>query len=75
MWPFKKKVEPPVKDKHKIVGVCLGWDMKPHICHESGDYYPTDIERKVYPEYFVFGDGVWPTDPITKEKLKIAIDY
>lgn len=73
MW-FTKKKPLPKKDPNKIVGVCLGWDFKPHICHEDGTYFPTEIERIRYPEYFVFGDGQWPVDPITKEKLPIAKD-
>lgn len=70
MWPFKKK-EVHVPDPNKIVGVILGWDLKPHIGHEDGTYFPTSIERMKYKEYFIDGQD-WPVDPITKEKLPIA---
>lgn len=57
-------------DGYKIIGVTLGWDAKPHICHEDGSYFPTSYERLKYHDYFT--DGDWPCDPVTKEKLPIA---
>lgn len=54
----------------KIIGVTLGWDLKPHICFEGGKYYPEKAEKIFYPEYFK--NGEWPTDPKTGEKLPIV---
>jgi hypothetical protein len=70
MWPFKRKKQQKTKEKHRIVGIVLGWDMKPHIGFDDGTYLPTDAERILYPAYFTKGD--WPHDPVTGEKLKIA---
>lgn len=67
-----RRTPKPKLDPHKIIGVTLGWDLEPHICFETKTYLPTKAERLLYPEYFVYGDGIWPTDPITKEKLPIA---
>lgn len=72
MLQWFKRNPKPTKDPNKIIGVHLGWDLKPHIFHEDGTYYPTDIERMVYPDYFIEGQD-WAVDPITKEKLPIAI--
>lgn len=55
----------------KIIGVCFGWDGKPHLCFEDFKYYPDDIEKKLYPDYFINGQG-WPIDPKSKKELPIA---
>ena len=54
----------------KVIGVTLGWDLKPHLCFEGGFILWGDADRILYPQYFENGD--FPTDPITKEKLPIV---
>ena len=57
--------------KEKPLGVCLGWDGKPHLAFRGGKYLPSDAEKILYPEYFKEGE-VWPIDPTTNQKMRIA---
>ena len=68
---FKKKKACQEIDSNKIIGVCLGWDLKPHLCFEDRTYLPTKAERILYLEYFIEGQE-WPINPETKEKLPVA---
>lgn len=58
-------------EKEKPVGICLGWDLKPHLGFKDGKYLFGDAERVLYPEYFPNNEE-WAVDPITKEKLEIS---
>jgi hypothetical protein len=53
-----------------IIGVTLGWDLKPHLCFKGNTYLPSEAERIFYSQYFQHGD--YPTDPITGEELPIV---
>lgn len=57
--------------KPKIIGVCLGWDLEPHLYFSDGTYLYGNAEKILYPEYFIDGQD-WPVAPITKEKLPIV---
>ncbi|HZG16938.1 MAG TPA: hypothetical protein VE710_18260 [Candidatus Bathyarchaeia archaeon] len=71
MWPFRKN-KPPTekKDKFEIIGVTIGFDLKPRLCFAGGKILYGNADQILYPQYFQ--DGEWPTDPVTKEKLPIA---
>jgi hypothetical protein len=70
MWPFKAKTDECKPDKLEIIGVTLGWNMKPTLCFPGGNILPRGLDKILYPQYYENGD--WPTDPLTKERLPIA---
>jgi hypothetical protein len=71
-WFRGKRREPNTKPKKElqIIGVTLGWDLKPHLCFKGGKILWGNADRILYPEYFI--EGEFPVDPVTKEKLIIV---
>ncbi len=59
------------KDDPVIIGVCLGWDAKPHLAWSDGTYLSRGLELLFNPEYFP-GECEWPIDPKTGQKMKIV---
>ena len=58
---------------NKIIGVTLGYGLKPQLCFEDNTiYYLSKIDYILHKEYFPEGEGTWPIDPETGEKLKIV---
>jgi hypothetical protein len=57
-------------DSDKIIGVTLGWNLKPTLMFDDRSILFGGADRILYPEYFKNCD--WPCDPITGEKLKIV---
>jgi hypothetical protein len=54
----------------KIIGVTMGWDLKPHLAFEGGYILYGNADRILYPQYFK--NGEFPCDPITGESLPIV---
>lgn len=60
------------KDKDKIIGVTLGYDLKPQLYFEDGTILVNqEADKLLYPEYYP-DNCDWPIDPLTGEKLEIS---
>jgi len=56
----------------KIIGVMIGWGLKPQLCFEDGKIYASaKYDKLFHPEYFP-QNCTWPRDPETHDKLPIV---
>lgn len=64
------------KEPPHIVGVTLGFDLRPHLAFSDGTILYGNTDKIFYPEYWPenWKDDkmAWPIDPKTGDRLPIA---
>lgn len=70
---MRKKLKYYGNPNNKVIGVTLGYSMRPQLCFVGGKINMLrEWDGRLYPEYFPNGES-WPTNPVTKERLPVVI--
>jgi hypothetical protein len=73
---FKMRYRPEVRPASppRVIGVTIGFDLRPHLAFSDGTILWGDADKIFYPEYWpedvTHNKFAWPIDPETGEKLQ-----